>query len=256
MSYEKDNTPAKTILSAYAVCDTGCKRTNNEDLILLNDEIFRNGSRQKEFDINEKVVIALADGIGGLDNGEIASEIALTSLHKILSKIPDDLSNEELQEVFSVYTRKTHSILTGKMGSTVVGLFVYRGKVFRFHAGDSRIYLMRNGVLVRLTVDHSLRELGGNPAAPSNIMTNALGGNAAAFIEFEEIEHPLFRGDIYLLSSDGLHDLVSSPEIADILMLPSLPSSDYAEKLLSMAKRKGGWDNISIVTIKVQEQQP
>jgi protein phosphatase len=240
----------KTILSVYGVCDIGLKKPNNEDMILLNDEMFRDCSRQKEFDTGNNVVIAVADGIGGLDKGEAASEMTLARLKDILEKIPNDLNNQELKEVFDVYTQETHKAMSQGMGSTIVGLFVYQNTVFRFHAGDSRIYLLRDGGLRRLTIDHSLKESGGNPDAPSNIITNALGGGDSAFIEFEEVEQPFLNNDIYLLSSDGLHDLVPPDIISDTLMLP-----DAAEKLLAIAKENGGNDNISIITIKAEEKE-
>jgi len=241
----------KTILFVYGVCDIGLRKPNNEDMILLNDEIFRDGSRQKEFDTDKRTVIAVADGIGGLDNGEEASEMALSRLKEILEKIPDNLTGNELKEVFDVYTQETHNLMTQGMGSTIAGLFVYQNKVFRFHAGDSRIYLLRDGGLRRLTIDHSLRESGGNPNAPSNIITNALGGGDSAFIEFEEIEQPFLNNDIYLLSSDGLHDLVPPDVISDILMQPETEDFHAAQKLLELAKENGGNDNISIITVKV-----
>jgi len=247
----------KTILSVCGVCDIGLKKPNNEDMILLNDEMFRDGSRQNEFDFNieKRTVIAIADGIGGLDRGEAASEMALSRLKEILEKIPDDLNSRELKEVFDVYAQETHRLMSEGMGSTIVGLFVYRGKVFRFHAGDSRIYLLRDGGLRRLTIDHSLRESGGNPDAPSNIITNSLGGGGSAFIEFEEIDQPFSKDDIYLLSSDGLHDLVPPDVISDTLMLPRTEGSEAAEKLLVLAKENGGKDNISIITIEIQENE-
>jgi len=244
----------KTILSVYGVCDIGCKKPNNEDMILLNDEMFRDCSKQKEFDTGNNVVIAVADGIGGLDRGEEASEMALTRLKEILEKIPDDLNNQELKEVFDVYIQETHNAMSQGMGSTIAGLFVYQGKVFRFHAGDSRIYLLRDGGLRRLTIDHSLRESGGNLDAPSNIITNALGGGDSAFIEFEEVDQPFLNNDIYLLSSDGLHDLVPPDVISDTLMLPRTEGFEAAEKLLALAKENGGNDNISIITITIKEK--
>jgi len=237
-------------LSVSAICDIGCKKPNNEDMILLQDDIFRDGARQAELEIDNRVVIAVADGIGGLDKGEEASELALVRLRDLLSKIPNDLNNEELQEVFNVYTTETHNSMPHGAGSTLAGLFVYHGKLFRYHAGDSRIYRMRRGELTRLTVDHSLRESGGQPNAPSNVITNSLGGGDSAFIEFAEIEFPFYHNDIYLLSSDGMHDLVSQGEIAFTLKLP-MP----AEKLTAMAKKNGGCDNISVVTIQIKENK-
>lgn len=254
----------KIILSVYGVCDIGCKTPNNEDMLLLGDVIFRDGSMKKEFAITDdadgsggynRVVIAVADGVGGLEKGEVASEMALSRLREFLERIPDDLNNKELEEVFDVYAQETHSAMSSGMGSTIAGLFLYRGKVFRFHAGDSRIYLLRNGGLTRLTTDHSLRETGGNLSAPTNIITNALGGPGSAFIEFAEIEQPFSTGNIYLLSSDGLHDLVSSAVISDTLILSQTDKTEAAEKLLALAKEKGGLDNISTITIKVEEKK-
>jgi len=237
------------ILSVDAVCDVGCKKPNNEDMILIQDEMFRDGKRQAKFESNERVIIAVADGIGGLDKGEVASERTLTALHKILSGIPDDLSAEELHVVLDTYTAETHNSMPKDMGSTLAGLFIYQGKLFRYHAGDSRIYRMRRGELARLTVDHSLRESGGQKDAPSNIITNSLGGGSSAFIEFAEVEFPFFNNDIYLLSSDGMHDLVQQDEISAALEKPKA-----AEKLTGLAKKRGGKDNISVITITLKEK--
>jgi protein phosphatase len=243
----------KTLLSVYGVCDIGCKKPTNEDMILLNDVAFRDGSMKKEFEINKRIVIAIADGIGGLDKGEVASEMALNNLSEFLKKIPDDLTNQELEEVFEVYTQETHSKMTKGMGSTIAGIIFYNNKAFRFHAGDSRIYTLRNGGLTR-TTDHSLRESGGKLDAPSNLITNSLGGGESAFIEFAEIDDPFLKDNIFLLSSDGLHDLVSSGEISDTLVQMQDDGTEVAEKLLTHAKENGGLDNISIITIKIEEK--
>ena len=240
-------------LSVYGVCDIGLVKPNNEDMILLGDEIFRDGSRRKEFEVGNKLVIAVADGIGGLDKGEVASETVLTRLLDRITQIPDDLSEDELKEVMDVFTQRTHALLL-EGGSTLAGLLVYQKKVYRFHAGDSRIYLMRDRGLRRLTIDHSPRESGGDPAAPSNIILNSIGGGGVSYIEFAEIDQPFMDGDIYLLSSDGLHDIVGPGEISDTLLLPETDSPN-AEKLMTLAKKAGGKDNISIVTIQVRNEE-
>jgi len=236
-------------LSVNAVCDVGKKKPNNEDMILIQDDMFRDGKRQANFAVEGRLIIAVADGIGGLNKGEIASERVLVALRDFLSKIPDDLSVEELREVFNTYTSETHRSMPSDMGSTLAGLFFYQGKLFRYHAGDSRIYRMRRGELARLTVDHSLRESGGQPNAPSNIIINAIGGGTSAFIDFAEVEFPFFNNDIYLLSSDGMHDLVSQNEILAALEKPK----KAAEKLTGLAIKRGGKDNISVITIVIKE---
>jgi protein phosphatase len=236
-------------LSVSAICDIGCKKPNNEDMVLLHDEMFRDGTRHKEFDASGRLILAVADGIGGLDKGEVASEQVLTRLRGVLSQIPEDLSNEELREVFDVYAAETHQSMSKGMGSTLAGIFGYQGKVFRYHAGDSRIYRLRRGDLTRLTIDHSLRESGGQPNAPSNVITNALGGDGSAFIEFAEIENPFFNHDLYLLSSDGMHDLIPPDEVAKTLKLEK-----PAKRLVEIAKKRGGKDNISVIIIEVKER--
>jgi len=239
----------KILLNVNAVCDIGCKKPNNEDMILLHDKMFRDGKKKADYDAKDRVIIAVADGVGGLNKGEAASEQTLTSLRDILINIPDDLSNEELRNVFDTFCSETHASLSKDMGSTLVGLFVYNNKLFRYHAGDSRIYRLRRGDLERLTLDHSLRESGGQKNAPSNVITNSIGGGSSAFIEFAEIEFPFFNNDIYMLSSDGMHDLLSQKEIQDVI-----EKTNAAEILTDLAKKKGGKDNISVVTINIKEK--
>jgi protein phosphatase len=174
----------------------------------------------------------------------------------MLAKIPGDLSNDKLKEAFDNYAQETHSfLLQSEGGSTLAGIFVYNKKVFRFHAGDSRIYLMRDGGLRRLTMDHSLRESGNQPNAPSNMINNSLGGGKKTFIEFAEIEQPFVNNDIYLLCSDGLHGMVSLDDLIDTLLQTEAELGEaVAERLLALAKAEGGKDNISVVTINVQEK--
>jgi protein phosphatase len=240
----------KFTLSVSAVCDIGRVKPNNEDMILIQNELFRDGEKEVVFKEWERLVIAVADGVGGLNKGEVASEKVLTALRDFLNGIPGDLSTDELREVFNTYASETHKSLSSDMGSTLAGLFFYNNKLFRYHAGDSRIYRLRRGELKRLTVDHSLRESGGQKDAPSNIITNSLGGGASAFIEFAEIENPFVLNDIYLLSSDGMHDLVPKNEI-----LSALEKKDAAKNLKDAANKKGGKDNISVITITLKESK-
>jgi len=242
-------------LSVSAVCDIGCKKPNNEDMILIHDKMFRDGKKKAAFNIKEtRLIIAVADGVGGLNKGEAASEMVLTDLRDILMKIPGDLTNDELKEVLETFTSETHAKLSKDMGSTLAGLFVYNSKLYRYHAGDSRIYRMRRRELERLTVDHSLRESGGQKDAPSNIITNSIGGGSSAFIEFAQIDFPFFDNDIYVLSSDGMHDLVSQKEILETLDNPKTGGEAAAQKLVDLSKKYGGKDNISVVIINVKEK--
>jgi protein phosphatase len=229
-----------------AICDLGCVRKNNEDLILVGGELIRDARHDAAFELGaeDRLCLAVADGMGGMERGEEASTLVLERLRSQIAAMPGDLSDEELSEVLRVFAEETHRSLPADSGSTLVALLFYRGLLFRFHAGDSRLWLYRDGLLSRLTVDHSLREMGNKPEAPSNIIVNAFGGGQGNFLEFSSLGSDFRSGDRFLLSSDGLHDLLSPSEIGAILRA----NPDTAEEaLLEAAKDRGGKDNISIL---------
>jgi len=239
-------------IEASAASDVGYVRSKNEDIVLLGDRLVRDGSGEGTFfpDGDSPVIFAVADGMGGMERGEEASEIALERLRALTATLPRDLDSEELEEIFHAYARDTHEAMPPRSGTTLVALFFYRGKAFRFHAGDSRLYRLRGGSLARLTRDHSLREYGNMPSAPSNIIVNALGGGDRVFLEFADVEGGALAGDLFLLSSDGLHDLVPGNEIEAIIREKR---SGAAGALVDAAKDHGGGDNVSIVLAELRE---
>ncbi len=238
-------------ISVSAICDIGLVRSSNEDMILVDDKLLRDGRYSAEIiNKNDKpFVLAVADGMGGLENGEEASAMVLERLLYFMHGIPGDLSDDEIAEVFRTFAEETHMEVPKNSGSTLVGILFYRGKAFRFHAGDSRLWLFSHGLLKRLTMDHSLRESGSMPDAPSNIITNSFGGGGKMFLEFTPIDVGLSSTDIILLSSDGLHDIVHTDEIEDILKTNPCP----LEALVSAAESGGGKDNISVIIASIQE---
>ncbi len=240
-------------IEASAASDVGFVRSKNEDIVLVGDRLVRDGSCEETFfpDEDGPVLFAVADGMGGMERGEEASGIALERLRTLMAALPRDLDRAELEEAFHAYARETHLAVPPGSGTTLVALLFYRGKAFRFHAGDSRLYRLRDGSLARLTRDHSLREYGNMPSAPSNIIVNALGGGDRVFLEFAEVEGEALPGDVFLLSSDGLHDLVSRNEIEAIVREKR---SDSAGALVDAAKARGGVDNISVVLVEPKEE--
>jgi protein phosphatase len=219
-------------------------------MILIGGEFLRDAEKKSVLTAEEgkPLIFAVADGMGGLERGEEASQFVLSELRGFFSKIPDDLDESEIKGVLETFTAETHAKLPQDTGSTLVGALFYRGKFYRFHTGDSRLYLFRDGGLTRLTVDHSEREMGGDPTAPSNIILNSFGGGGKAFIEFTPLD-PLKKKDILLLSSDGLHDLLDTWEIEKNMQ----KWGDSVQKLLSAAKERGGKDNISILQVEIKE---
>jgi PPM family protein phosphatase len=244
------------IVDVNARSDLGCGPVNNEDLILMGEETVRNRAASASYTIDDargRLLLALADGMGGAAAGEQASEIALYRIRSLMAELPDDLTPEEIEFVMRTWARETHealfqasqvdAALTG-MGTTVVALLLYRGSGYRFHAGDSRLYRLRGGALTRMTSDHSLREVMHDSNVPGNILVNSLGGGAATRLEFHALEGGLERHDRFLLSSDGLHDAVGEPAILAAL---AADRETAAGTLVQLAREARSADNISVL---------
>ncbi len=245
-------------IKGTAISDTGCKREHNEDFVLLQDSFIRDDYYSNQFEISKDnfICTAVADGMGGANAGEIASEITLKDLYGNLKNLAGNLRDQELKSLFSNWITEIHQklILIGDndyskkgMGSTLAGFLFYNNKGYVFHAGDSRVYSFRKNKLLQLTTDHSLRELTKNPNAPSNIILNVIGGSQPAYIDFKVITGGIKKGDVILISSDGLHDLVENNEIEKVLKKDIVNS---AKVLCQMAKDRGGKDNISISELR------
>ncbi len=154
----------------------------------------------------------------------------------------------------------TDDMLTG-MGTTLLCLYFHNDMVVRAHVGDSRLYRLRHGTLEQMTQDHSLlrelieigkvKEKESTEFQYKNIITRAIGTEASVepTISISKIE----GGDVYLLCTDGLSDLLSQKEIENILKQP-LTVEERVRSLIAAAKRKGGYDNVTVVLIEVTEK--
>ncbi len=191
-------------LTIDAHCDVGCKRSNNEDMILLQSSTLRDDSLAFSIDIDDSLlfVAAVADGMGGHNAGEVASEMVLESLNRLLLSFPENLSEEALKTALNAWTLQIHQEVTRAgsenpqqdgMGATLAGIILYHQALYLFWAGDSRIYRLRDGILRQLSVDHSLREMTKDPEAPANVICNAIGGGGEKV--FLSIETTLFFED-------------------------------------------------------------
>ncbi|MBC8551174.1 MAG: serine/threonine-protein phosphatase [Candidatus Brocadiales bacterium] len=243
----------------YAVSDKGCVRDHNEDMVLLGNIIFRDDRRILKVDLNEefkKLFVAVADGMGGHSAGDVASEIILLRMAEKIDTLELGLSQKELSERISEFAVEIHKYILDEgnmdiqkkgMGSTLIGLLFYDGMAYYINVGDSRLYRFRRGNLMQISTDHSLREMTGNKNIASNIIINSFGGGEKIFVDFAPVGSKILDGDILLLCSDGLSDMLSDDEIEIILS-----KENPVDRLLSEAKTKGGIDNISIVSIQVQ----
>jgi len=246
------------------VSDVGRRRPHNEDSTLS--------------DLHKGLVI-LADGMGGYKAGEVASAIAVKSIYDTVSdglkrihpgQIDKD-SGFKMESMLvkdavilansGIYNTARADEQCHGMGTTVVVCLFYQNHLTVAHVGDSRLYRQRDDIFQQITKDHSLiqelidRGLYTSEEAlqktPKNLVTRALGIDAK--VEVDVLEEQLKTGDIYLLCSDGLNDMVNDEEIHLTLSKYSANLTHSAEELIRLANAKGGKDNISVILIRVLE---
>jgi len=239
----------------YEFCistDPGLARENNEDSVAV-DEPVRLG--------------VLADGMGGYNAGEIASGMATTfiksELGRWLAQAGRAANGREVRRAMeicvdnanrSIFNAANSNSQYSGMGTTLVLGVFQDSKVTIGHIGDSRCYRLRHGVLAQITKDHSLLQeqmdaglITAEQAAVStnkNLVTRALGVEDAVLLEVNE--HRVDPGDIYLMCSDGLTDMVDDEAIASILGQEGT-LEQKAVLLVDAANANGGRDNITVL---------
>ena len=241
-----------------ALTDVGCVRTNNEDAVRVDPA---------------RGLAVLADGMGGYNAGEVASAMAVehigTELGRWLDQAADDATAHQVLRAMEDSTDRanraifeaanTHADYAG-MGTTVVLALLWREQLLVGHAGDSRAYRWREGVLTQLTRDHSLlqEQLDAGLITPEQAavsgyrswVTRALGVEDTVLLE--TAEHAVQAGDLFLLCSDGLTEMVDDADIADVLGARG-PLAEQARHLIERAKAGGGRDNVSVILVQVGE---
>jgi protein phosphatase len=235
--------------------DVGRKRKHNED----HSGFFQIG--------DEEVLAIVADGMGGHASGEVASRMAVEIIQEVYSKDRGDqdvlAALKSAFEVanFSILQRSLeHDELNG-MGTTATALVIQKDQTFIGHMGDSRGYLFRNSSVTQLTTDHSMvhrmveQGLLTNEEAEThpqrNVIYKALGVNRDAEVELIG-PLPVQAHDIFLLCSDGLTNLVKDEELLKIVKKERPQKA--CEKLIQLANKRGGDDNITVQILKVVNQ--
>ena len=223
-------------------------------------------------------LVVLADGMGGYNAGEVASGIAVSVTvmeitHRLQNASPverDEQSGDELGVLLlrdniqkanaSIFHAAQSQPQYAGMGTTIVAGLFYDNRVAVGHVGDSRMYRLRGEELKSITRDHSLLQEqidsgmisieDARQSKNKNLVTRAVGIDAEIAAEIHV--HDVLVGDIYLLCSDGLNDMVEDDDICATLhaMQGNLPLA--AEQLIQMANDNGGRDNVSVVLVKVK----
>ena len=237
--------------------DKGKTRFNNEDacFVMLHDKVF-----------------VIADGVGGGNSGELASRTAVSEAANYILDHPIDECKDEkelkayLQNCVNDINRKVYQkskahVENEGMATTFVMAYMRNGNLYIINVGDSRAYIHRDKSLVQITEDHTyvnslikaglLSEEAAKTHEKKNMITRAIG------VE-EDIEADFFKlgmevGDIILICTDGLHGELSENIISKVLD-ENLSMSETCGKLISLANQSGGSDNITVISLKVTEE--
>ena len=239
-----------------ALSDVGCVRTNNEDAVLLD---------------RQHGIVVLADGMGGYNAGEVASALAVEQIGSqlarwLLSQGARAVKVRDLRRAMEICVDNTNRAIFDAshtnpdyagMGTTLVMAAPLGATLVIGHVGDSRAYRWRAGSLARLTRDHSLLQehidaglITQEEAAVSSyrsLVTRALGVEDTVLLDVQEV--PVDPGDVFLLCSDGLTDMLTDDELADALG-DTGPLDALSQRLVDMANEGGGRDNVSVALIR------
>lgn len=231
--------------------DVGLRRLNNEDSFLVNPELG---------------LCAVADGVGGAASGEVASRIFCDTSLEIFSQANIQSEDDTLKTMHTTFQLANERILYkakqepehNGMGCTAE-LLKFINKVYVIgHVGDSRVYLFRQGQLKQITKDHSLVQeqveqglisaIEARTSALRHQILRAVGITDSLAVDF--IKGRILPGDIFLLCSDGLSDMIDDSIIQQELSLP-ITLQQKTETLIQSANTAGGHDNITVILCEV-----
>ncbi len=238
-------------MQIFAQTDQGKVRNNNEDFL--------------SHDVEHGIAV-LADGMGGLNAGEVASEVAVDTAMKVLEAGVQQMGEldyrQMLTEALATANRAVYELSTTRydyhgMGTTLIVAALHDDTCFVGHVGDSRIYWFHAGELRQIGQDHSIVQQLVNEGllsperarhAPNrNIITRAVGINEQ--VESELNEFKVVAGDLVLLCSDGLSDMVDDPIIRQACRNLAAEPERLPAELIRLANDSGGVDNISVLVI-------
>lgn len=246
--------PLDCIRYAYGT-DVGKRREENQDALGVVENSFLR-------------FFLVADGMGGVKGGAIASNLAVQAVRDVLST-KEQLGEEEICEALGeanarIFEKGMDDPVLAGMGTTFVGLGFTDRKLYIASVGDSRAYRLRRGVIEQLTEDHTLvmellrsgaisaEQAGNHPV--SHMLTRSLGPTPSVEVDCWLCPDGPAAGDVYLLCSDGLYNLVGPEEFLDILESSSM--DEAVQELIDLANLRGGTDNITVLLVKVDDRYP
>lgn len=241
-------------MRAFAKTDVGSKRTMNQDFLYCNENSvgsFRN-------------LFIVADGMGGHKAGDHASKLCVESVVNAIAntthKTPVTIFENAVEEANkTIYEAAKANTEYEGMGTTMVACTLQKDTMYVANIGDSRLYLLRD-TLCQITDDHSLVEelvKQGNLTESEarihpqkNIITRALGTDRQVNADYFEVE--VQKGDVIILCSDGLSNMVDDEEMA-YTVKHSSSLKEAGEELIVKANQNGGSDNITVILVQIDE---
>jgi len=240
--------------------DVGCIRELNEDsstYVQPDDPEVR---------ASKGTLIVVADGMGGHSAGEVASGLAVEVVTRVYYEGKGD-PQSALKKAFREANRVIHKAAAedeskAGMGTTCTALVLQNGTAISAHVGDSRLYLIREGGIYLMTEDHSavmemvkaglitLEQARHHPE--KNVILRAMGSHPEVEVTTWQEPFPVRTGDRFLLCSDGLYDLVENDEIKQAVETAEPRAA--CERLIALAKERGGHDNISVGIVSLLPQ--
>jgi serine/threonine protein phosphatase PrpC len=244
-------------INSGVVSDVGLKRTGNEDC----GRVIHPGDAAG---LERCGVLAIvADGMGGHSGGEVASQLAVDTIHRVYFAADDEphasLTRALTDANTAIFDRASTDASLQGMGTTCVALVVREGLAYAASIGDSRIYLLREDRIYQMTADDSAVGEMVNQGLLSrgearhhqdrNVILKALGTHPDVTVATWQQPFPVRAGDTFLLCSDGLTDLVEDHELLELASGGHV--SDACHRLVDLAKARGGFDNITVAVLRV-----
>ncbi len=250
-------------LESWGLTDVGRERDVNEDAIYP-DPVGSNRFYQPPPEIlaRKGQLLLVADGIGGEQIGSAASQWAIRLAAERYYELPGDDIVADLREALhhanAALYRYLQSTGVSQAGSTMAAAVVHEATLYIANVGDSRVYLLRDGVLYQQTRDHTLAQQKADRGAitqaqvaedpDATVLTRALGAAPSVVVDmFRPL--PLAVGDMVLLCSDGLYDMVPDAEITRLAL--SAAPRRAVERLIEAANLQGGYDNIAVIVARL-----
>jgi len=253
------------VIESTGISDVGRKRNGNEDALLLDDSMN---------------LFVVADGMGGHKAGEVASNIVVKTIHDYMKRFNDNSSEvEELEDSDNSLSKYANRLVSSihlankgiyglsqtnesyqGMGSTVSAVLFTEENLIAANVGDSPIYLIHDGSIELLSVPHTvlaeqaaIDPEGARKLGPHfrHMLTQAVG--IGLTLKPDVCETPCFKGDILVLSSDGLSDKVTPEEILETVKNEKLQKTCQA--LVDLANERGGDDNVTVIVLKVKDKK-